>query len=107
MELSSGCLFGFPAGTIPELATASASQLAAVQVMPGGRTLYWEALDVGVSVPELLLDSVGRRDKLSELARIAGSTKSRAKAAASRMNGAKGGRPGSPPSNGARKPRTK
>ena len=93
LELSNGFLFGFPAKSIPYLATASAKQLSAVEVSPGGIGLHWEELDVDLSVPGLLLSSLGRAEKLSELARIAGKVKSPAKAAASRANGAKGGRP--------------
>lgn len=93
MELSNGCMFGFPVGDIPALSTVTMSELVAVEVTPGGSGLYWEALDVDLSVPGLLLAAVARDEKLSELARIAGSTKSPAKAAAARRNGAKGGRP--------------
>ena len=60
---------------------------------PGGSVLHWEELDADLSVPGLLLSSLGRREKLTELARVAGKTKSAAKAAAARVNGAKGGRP--------------
>ena len=52
-----------------------------------------EATGAALSVPGLLLSSLGRREKLTELARVAGKTKSAAKAAAARVNGAKGGRP--------------
>jgi hypothetical protein len=93
MELSNGCLFGFPVKSIPYLAGATAKQLAAVEVDPGGGGLHWEDLDVDLSVPGLLLSSVGRKEKLSELARLAGRIQSPAKSAASRANGAKGGRP--------------
>lgn len=93
LELSSGYLFGFPAKIVPALARATAAQLAAVEVSPGGGALHWEALDADLSVPGLLLDSVGRAQRLSELARLAGQATSRAKAAAARANGAKGGRP--------------
>ena len=93
MELSNGYLYGFPATSIPELAKASAKQLAAVEVSPGGSGLHWEELDADLSVAGLLLSALGRTQKLSELARIAGSSKSPAKVAASRANGAKGGRP--------------
>ena len=41
----------------------------------------------------LVLSSIGRAEKLSELARMAGRTTSPAKAAAARANGAQGGRP--------------
>ena len=93
MELSNGYLYGFPTIAIPELAKASAKQLAAVKVSPGGFGLHWEELDADLSVSGLLLSSLGRKEKLTELARIAGRTKTPAKAAASRTNGAKGGRP--------------
>jgi Protein of unknown function (DUF2442) len=93
MELSNGYLFAFPTSSIPELAKATAKQLSEVELFPGGDVLHWEQLDADLSVPGLLLSSLGRTEKLSELARIAGKTKSPAKAAASRANGAKGGRP--------------
>jgi hypothetical protein len=93
LELTNGCVFGFPAQSIPALAKATLEQLAAVEVSPGGSGLHWEALDADLSVPGLLLSSIGRSQKLSELARIAGKTTSEAKAAAARANGAKGGRP--------------
>lgn len=93
LELTSGYLFGFPVKLVPALARATVAQLAAVEVSPGGGALHWEALDADLSVPGLLLDSVGRAQRLSELARLAGQTTSRAKATAARVNGAKGGRP--------------
>ena len=93
MELSNGNLFGFPISSIPALAKATAKQLSQVEVSPGGGALHWEELDADLSVPGLLLSSLGRTEKLSELARIAGKTRSPAKAAASRANGSKGGRP--------------
>lgn len=93
VELTSGFVFGFPIHAIPELAKASADVLAAVALTPGGSGLHWEALDVDLSVPGLLLSSVGQSDKVRELARLAGRATSPAKAAAARANGAKGGRP--------------
>jgi hypothetical protein len=93
MELSNGYLFGFPISAIPELSHATATQLAEVELFPEGDVLHWEALDADLSVPGLLMSSLGRKERLSEFARIAGKAKSPAKAAASRANGAKGGRP--------------
>lgn len=93
VELSSGFVFGFPTRSIPQLAKASPTVLATVEVSPGGSGLHWEALDVDLSVPGLLLSSIGRSEKVKELARVAGRATSPAKAAASRANGAKGGRP--------------
>jgi len=93
LELSNGYVFGFPVSAIPALRSATAKQLAAVEVSPGGGGLHWEELDADLSVPGLLVSTIGRKQKLGELARLAGSTRSAAKAAASRANGAKGGRP--------------
>ena len=93
LELSSGFLFGFPARAIPALARATAEELAEVQLSPGGGALHWEGLDADLSIPGLLLASVERPARLRELARLAGRTRSAAKAAAARVNGAKGGRP--------------
>jgi hypothetical protein len=93
LELTNGNMFGFPISAIPSLADATARQLSTVEIGPGGDGLHWEELDADLSVPGLLLSSLGHVEKVRELARIAGQAKSRAKAAASRANGAKGGRP--------------
>ena len=93
MELTNGFVFGFPPRAIPALAHASSAALAAVRLSPGGGALHWEELDADLSVPGLLLASVDRPARLRELARLAGRTRSAAKAAAARTNGAKGGRP--------------
>lgn len=93
LELTSGFVFGFPAKAIPALANATADQLAAVTISPGGSGLHWEELDADLSVAGLLLSAINRSEKLSELARVAGQSRTPAKAAAARANGAKGGRP--------------
>lgn len=93
LELTSGYVFGFPTAAIPALDGASPEQLATVELSPGSSGLHWDALDVDLSVPGLLLASLGRSQRLSELARLAGQVTSPAKAAAARANGAKGGRP--------------
>lgn len=64
-----------------------------MEVSPGGTALRWDTLDVDLSVAGLLLDSVGRRQRSQELARLAGQVTSKAKARAARAIGAKGGRP--------------
>jgi hypothetical protein len=59
VELTNGCTFAFPPRLAQGLETATADQLAAVEILGSGYGLHWEA----------------------------------AKAAAARINGAKGGRP--------------
>jgi hypothetical protein len=93
LELTNGCAFMFPVRMVTALDGASPEQLKGVEVLPGGAGLAWEIIDVDVSVPGLLMSSFGRKERASELARIAGSKKSEAKARSSRTNGAKGGRP--------------
>ncbi len=56
-------------------------------------SLYWPRLDLGLWGPGLLQGIFGTKAWMRELARGMGAIKSPAKAAASRENGRKGGRP--------------
>lgn len=93
MELSNGAVFGFLPSRIPAIAQLSYTQLTDVTVTPGGSGLEWEALDIQLSVAGIILDALDPQAARSELARIAGKSRSSAKAAAARANGKKGGRP--------------
>lgn len=94
VELTNGCSFVFPARSLQGLARASDAELAVIEILGAGHGLHWPALDADFTVPGLLMGVFGTRDwMLSELARRAGQTKSKAKAAAARANGRKGGRP--------------
>ncbi|HTU54433.1 MAG TPA: DUF2442 domain-containing protein [Acetobacteraceae bacterium] len=90
VELSNGCSFAFPPHLAEGLEDATADKLAEVQILGAGYGLHWEALDVDLSVPDLLAGLFGTK---SYMARLAGRASSAAKAAAARANGAKGGRP--------------
>ena len=90
VELTNGCTFMFPPRLAQGLETATADQLAAVEVLGAGYGLHWESLDVDLSIPGLLAGLFGTR---AYMARHAGQARSPAKAAAARVNGAKGGRP--------------
>jgi hypothetical protein len=90
VELTNGCTFTFPPHLAQGLESATANQLAAVEVLGAGYGLHWEALDVDLSIPGLLAGLFGTKDYM---ARQAGQARSPAKAAAARVNGAKGGRP--------------
>lgn len=90
VELTNGSLFGFVPMGVYNLDGATAEQLAAVEVVPGGEGLHWEELDADVSVPGL----IAHRLNLAAWApKFMGQRTSPAKSAASRANGAKGGRP--------------
>ena len=90
VELTNGCTFAFPARLVQGLERASDEQLAAVEVLGQGYGLHWDAPNTDISIPGLLAGIFGTK---SYMARLAGRTKTPAKAAAARANGAKGGRP--------------
>ncbi len=107
VELSSGVLFAFPVRAIPALRRATPADLARATVAASGSALRWEALDFDLSVAGLILSAVDPAERVRHLATLAGRATSDAKAAAARVNGAKGGRPrkvaGSTPKTGRRK----
>lgn len=93
LELTNGAVFEFPSRIVPALRKLTREQLRGVELSPSGGGLLWEAQDVQVSVPGVLMASLGQGEKAGELARLAGSVRSAAKTRAARANGAKGGRP--------------
>jgi hypothetical protein len=97
LELTNGVLLGIPIQQLSEIAGASTTALAGVELLGAGGILHWEALDADYSVAALVRDAIGRHIATQELARIAGQSTSPSKAAAARVNGAKGGRPRAQP----------
>ncbi|MBL8580051.1 MAG: DUF2442 domain-containing protein [Mesorhizobium sp.] len=94
IELRNGCAYAFPAGLVQDLQGAGADDLAEIETDAVGLNLHWPTLDVDLYVAALVSGIFGTRKWMkTELARLAGSSKSPAKAAAARANGAKGGRP--------------
>lgn len=90
VDLANGCTFSFPPALTQGLEAATEKQLAEVEILGSGSGLHWETLDVDLSLPGLLAGLFGTK---AYLAQRAGRTRSAAKAAAARVNGAKGGRP--------------
>jgi hypothetical protein len=90
VELSRGCEFAFPPGLAEGLGGATEEDLSSIEVLGHGSGLRWDRLDIDLHIPSLLVGVFGTR---SWLARQGGATKSAAKSAAARTNGAKGGRP--------------
>lgn len=94
IDLTNGCAYAFPAQLVQDLQGAGHDDLANIEVDGLGFNLHWPALDVDLYVPALVSGIFGTRAWMArELARVAGRTKSPAKTAAARSNGAKGGRP--------------
>jgi len=90
-----------PRSLIPELAGAPARVLKRIRVSSMSNTIDWEDLDVGDWVPGLFSSIVGPTWSAAAMGMIGGHSKSPAKAAAARRNGAKGGRPRKKPSKAA------
>ena len=94
VELVNGCTYVFPAALAQELHGADDEALADVVIDGMGFNLHWPALDADLYVPALVAGVFGTRDWMArEWARTAGRATSPTKTAASRANGAKGGRP--------------
>jgi len=96
VELTNGSSFRLPIKLIPALRSASASEIATVEVSPSGEGLHWESLDLDLSVPGLLQHMSGAANWMRQLASHGGKSRSPAKVRAARSNGAKGGRPKKP-----------
>jgi len=82
-----------PRKIVPGLEHSSASSLAQISISPAGDALSWRSLDVDVFVAGLVERAFGTRLFAAATGRQGGRKRSKAKAAAARANGAKGGRP--------------
>lgn len=92
--LNTGLELAFPPHMAEGLEGATPSALAHIEITPSGLGLHWPALDADLYVPGLLVGVFGsRRWMASRLGALGGRVRSAAKAAASRENGKRGGRP--------------
>jgi hypothetical protein len=69
IELANGCTFAVPPAILQGLGSATVAELETVEVLPGGESIYWECLDVGFSVPNLVAGSFGNEAWTRELRR--------------------------------------
>lgn len=91
VDFDNGATFLVPAQALEGLEQATSDELAEVELL-GETGLHWETLDVDYTIQGLMAGIFGSRAFL-EAQRRGGQSRSPAKVAASRANGAKGGRP--------------
>jgi hypothetical protein len=94
VELNTGVQVAFPTRMAEDLAGASPADLAEIEISPAGLGLHWPKLDADLYVPAMLQGVFGSRGWMAaQLGAAGGKARSRAKIAAARANGRKGGRP--------------
>ncbi|MGO4438549.1 DUF2442 domain-containing protein [Rhizobium sp. RAF56] len=91
VEFTNGASFMFPARSLQGLEDAKADQLAEVELL-GETGLHWESLDADYTISGVMNGVFGTK-AFMDARRRGGQSRSPAKTAASRANGAKGGRP--------------
>jgi hypothetical protein len=93
VDLSTGATLSVPRRLILGFAKAKPNQLADLEISFGREGLWSDTIDDGVLLEQLVVIAAGEPVLGVIGARINGSKKSEARAAASRLNGVKGGRP--------------
>lgn len=91
VDFVNGASFLVPARALEGLEDATIDELAEVELL-GETGLHWESLDVDYTIQGLMAGIFGSRTFM-DAQRRGGQSRSPAKVAASRANGAKGGRP--------------
>ena len=93
LEFAGGSSMTIPRNVVPELQRATASKMGSIVVSLAGDALSWPSLDVDVYVPGLVERAFGTRLFAAATGRRGGRRRSKAKTAAAKANGLKGGRP--------------
>jgi hypothetical protein len=88
-----GGSMSIPRLVIPGLERQPASVLTAMTLSPAGDALLWPSIDADVYVPGLVERAFGTRLFAAAAGRRGGTKRTKAKVAAAKRNGAKGGRP--------------
>ena len=94
VKLNTDVKISFPTRLAEGLVDASPEELATIEITPSGLGLHWPKLDADLYVPGLLAGKLGSKQWMAaQLGAVGGRARSLAKAASSRENGRRGGRP--------------
>jgi hypothetical protein len=93
LKFSGGGSMSIPRWIVPGLERAAESKIEAIVVSAAGDALSWPSLDVDIYIPGLVERAFGTRLFAASTGRRGGRRRTKAKAAAAKANGAKGGRP--------------
>ena len=94
VSLDTGIELAFPPGMAQGLQGAAPADLANIELSPSGFGIHFPRLDAHLYVPALLQGVLGSKSWMAaQLGAKGGRSRSRAKIAAARTNGKRGGRP--------------
>jgi hypothetical protein len=93
LRFSAGGSMSIPRRIVPGLERTSEAKMESIVVSPAGDALSWPSLDLDVYIPGLVERAFGMRLFAASTGRRGGRRRTKAKAAAAKANGAKGGRP--------------
>lgn len=94
ISLDTGIELAFPPHLAEGLENAAPADLSQIEISPSGFGIHFPRLDADLYVPALLKGVFGSKSWVAaQLGREGGKSRSRAKVAAARANGKRGGRP--------------
>ncbi len=93
IHFDNDCTFECPVSLLQGVCELTDDQIAKVELTPAGWGLTWSDTDLDFGVNELVRGIFGTKAWMKKIAAKGGRSKSEKKQAASKINGAKGGRP--------------
>ncbi len=94
VSMNTGIEFSFSVEQAQGLVGASAADLSNIEISPSGLGLHWPSLDADLLVAPLMHGVFGTKIWMASLmGKSGGQARTKAKAAAARKNGKRGGRP--------------
>lgn len=93
IHFDNDCTFECPVSLLQGICDLTDDEITKVKLTPAGWGITWEEADLDFGVNELVQGVFGTKAWMKEIAAKGGRSRSEKKQAASRINGAKGGRP--------------